>query len=189
MADLDRSLFLFLNSINSPFFDELMFYISGKYTWIPLYLAVVLLIIKEKGKRAPVFLLFIIALIAITDQASVRLFKDVFMRLRPCHDPDIAHLVHIVRDRCGGLYGFVSSHAANSFALAAFTNLAIRRRWFTILIISWATVVSYSRIYLGVHYPGDIIGGAALGMFTGTALYYLNSYTIRTFSRSKNKGL
>jgi undecaprenyl-diphosphatase len=188
MSELDRSLFLFLNSINSPFFDEVMFYISRKYTWIPLYLTVVLLIIIEKGKRAPVFLLFIIALIAITDQTSVRLFKDVFLRLRPCHDPDIAHLVHIVRDRCGGLYGFVSSHAANSFAFATFTYLTIRKRWYTILIFSWAAVVSYSRIYLGVHYPADIIGGAALGVITGAALWYLCGYTIRSFPRSEKKG-
>ncbi len=110
------------------------------------------------------------------------------MRLRPSHDPDISHLVHIVRDRQGGLYGFVSSHAANSFAFATFTFLAISRRWFTILIFSWATVVSYSRIYLGVHYPGDIIAGAALGLLTGTALWYLNCYTLKVFSRPEKKG-
>lgn len=109
----------------------------------------------------------------MADQTSVKLFKDVFERLRPCHQPTIAHLVHVVNDHCGGQYGFVSSHAANTFAFAAFLGgvFAQKVKWFSCVLWVWAAIVAYSRIYLGVHYPGDIIGGALLGILIGRLVY------------------
>lgn len=107
----------------------------------------------------------IVALIFLSDKISVYFFKEVFMRLRPCHNPVIANLVHIVNNHCGGQFGFVSSHATNTFALAVFVGLLLKQKvsWLLPALVLWATIVSYSRIYLGVHYPGDVICGALLG--------------------------
>ncbi|NJM14748.1 MAG: phosphatase PAP2 family protein [Bacteroidales bacterium] len=109
--------------------------------------------------------------ITLADQVSVKLFKNVFERLRPCHNESIMHLVHTVNNKCGGQFGFVSSHAANTFALASILYQIIKKQWFTIMIFCWAGLVAYSRIYLGVHYPADIAGGALLGVLIGWAVY------------------
>ncbi|MDX9929252.1 MAG: phosphatase PAP2 family protein [Bacteroidales bacterium] len=177
IGEIDRNLFLFLNGINSPFWDEVMWIISAKATWIPLYLFILWLFVRNHGRKTVVIILFVAAAITLSDQLSVHAFKDVFQRLRPCHEPDLEGLVHIVRGKCGGRYGFVSSHAANSFSIALFALLLLKRRWLSILLVSWALVVSYSRIYLGVHYPGDILGGAMLGSLTGWLLWYAYRYT------------
>ena len=170
---LDKSLFLFLNSLHNDFFDKLMWQLSDKLIWIPLYLAILIIIIYRQKNRALFIIPILLLAVVISDQVSVHLFKDVFQRLRPCHDPSMEGLVHIVNGKCGGKYGFVSSHAANSFGLAMLSSLILKRKWYTIMILAWATSVSYSRIYLGVHYPGDILGGALLGILTGYGLYYI----------------
>lgn len=113
-------------------------------------------------------LLFILVLITLSDQVSVHAFKNVFERLRPCHTPDLLLVVHTV-EKCGGQFGFVSSHAANSFALAFFISGLLRKsyKWIPYLMYSWAVLTIYSRVYLGVHFPGDVLGGAILGMILG----------------------
>jgi undecaprenyl-diphosphatase len=177
LVRLDQQLLLYLNSINSPFWDEVMYAISGKLIWIPLYLAILIFLgIKYKRKFIVIFL-FIILGITVADQTSVHLFKNVFQRLRPCHEPALEGLVHLVKGECGGLYGFVSSHATNSFYVALFSLLFIRKRWFTVMIISWALIVGYSRIYLGVHYPGDVLCGSMLGALVGWSIYSLYVFT------------
>ncbi len=121
--------------------------------------------------------IFIGLLFLISDQTSVKLFKDVFERLRPCHEIDLSGLVHVV-DGCGGKFGFVSSHAANSFAFAIFSGYLLKSNYKYILplMLFWAALVSYSRIYVGVHYPGDIIGGAILGSIVGILVFWLMKY-------------
>jgi len=167
LEQLDRELFLFLNSIHSPGWDSIMTFVSAKLTWAPFY-AFILVLLSIKYKRSILIIIPIIILtITASDQLSVHAFKEVFMRLRPCHEPALEGLVHTVNNRCGGMYGFVSSHAANSFAAAILSLGLMKKRWFTIMILFWATLVSYSRVYLGVHYPGDIIGGAILGAVIG----------------------
>jgi len=166
LNNIDTQLFLFLNKIHSPFFDVVFEWISGRYSWIPLYaLLVVFLLIKFK-QRLLLITPFIVLLIVMSDQTSVHLFKNVFMRLRPCHNPDISNLVHIVNDHCGGQYGFVSSHATNTFALAFFVGSILKKHmsWLLPSLLVWAAIVSYSRIYLGVHYPADVLCGALLGI-------------------------
>jgi undecaprenyl-diphosphatase len=176
----DQQLFLFLNSFNSPFWDQVMSVISGTATWIPLYLAILIYLGVKLRKKFLVLILIIIIAVTLSDQISV-LIKNSVHRFRPCHEPSLEGMVHIAKGYCGGLYGFVSSHASNSFMVAMLCLLLIRRWWFTCSIIMWALVIGYSRIYLGVHYPGDVICGSLLGMLIGWGIYLFYGYIDRKF--------
>lgn len=159
-------------------------WISDRYSWIPFYIVLAVLIgLKFKWKLL-ILAPFITLVVLFSDQISVHFFKDVFMRLRPCHNPLITDLVHIVNNHCGGQYGFVSSHAANTFALACFVGLVLKNhfKWMLPFLLAWATIVSYSRIYLGVHYPGDIFVGAILGTLIGFLIYKTLQYTNKSFN-------
>jgi undecaprenyl-diphosphatase len=177
LQHLDQQLFLFLNSHNSPFWDTVMYAISGRVIWAPLYLAILLYLGFKYKRKFLIIIPFIIIAVTLADQVSVQLFKNVFMRLRPCHEPSLAGMVHLVKGECGGLYGFISSHASNSFNVALLSLMFIKRRWYTISIIIWALVIGYSRIYLGVHYPGDVVCGAMVGAFIGWGVYKLYELT------------
>ena len=183
---LDQNLFLFLNSHNTPFWDNVMHAISLKVIWAPLYIAILIRLGIVYRRKFIIIVLFIILAITIGDQLSVHLFKNLVQRLRPCHEPALAGLVHLVNGECGGLYGFVSSHATNSFNIAMLSLLLIRKRWFSISMILWALTIGYSRIYLGVHYPGDVICGSALGALTGFGIYELYMLTDRKILRNKS---
>jgi undecaprenyl-diphosphatase len=176
LEHIDRQLFLFLNSANSPLWDQVMYFLSRIVVWIPLY-AVILIYLGFRYKRKFLFIvLFIAVAITLSDQISV-ILKNSVMRLRPCHEPSLEGIVHLVKGECGGMYGFVSSHAANSFNVALLSLLLIRRLWYSVFILFWASVVSYSRIYLGVHYPGDVLSGIALGILIGWMIFFLYTLT------------
>ncbi|MFA6127116.1 MAG: phosphatase PAP2 family protein [Bacteroidales bacterium] len=170
LINLDKKLFLSLNHFATPGVDPVMRFLSGPIPWILFIIGFLVIIWFRPSQTNKNYLIMVVGLIlayAISEQSSVHLFKEVFMRLRPCHEPSLEGQVRLAANQCGGQYGFVSTHAANSFCLAMLTALLIHRRGFTLGIFAWAILVSYSRIYLGVHYPGDIIGGAVLGGIIG----------------------
>jgi undecaprenyl-diphosphatase len=174
----DTRLFLWLNGFHNSFFDSVMYTFSGTVTWIPLYLALIIWAFLRHKSSGFLFLLFIAFTIFLADQGSVVLFKNNFQRLRPCHNPLISYMVHLVNNECGGKYGFVSSHAANTFAMAIFTLFFFKSRYYSVFIVSWAIVVSYSRIYLGVHYPLDVLAGAIFGGLTGYLIFKILSFVL-----------
>jgi undecaprenyl-diphosphatase len=172
IKEIDTQLFLFLNSKHNSFFDFIMFWASDKLIWIPLYIFFAYLGFKHFGKRIWLIALAALVLIVLSDQLSNRAFKYTFLRYRPCHNILIQSQVHL-NPECGGTYGFVSSHASNTFALALFLSLLFYKRikYFTPLVFFWAAFVSYSRIYNGLHYPADIAVGALLGMGIGAMVF------------------
>lgn len=174
LKKLDTEIFMFCNSRHNMLWDTIMSWASGKYMWIPLYAFLFYLVFKFVGKRVGLVIIAIVLMIVISDQTSVHLFKNVFMRYRPCHNLELQALVH-VNGSCGGQYGFISSHAANTFALAMFLSLFFcnRIRSFGWYIFAWAGFVSYSRVYNGVHYPADIAVGAIVGMIIGWVIFKL----------------
>ena len=177
IKEIDTELFLFLNSKHNSFFDVVMFWASHRYFWIPLYAFFLFLAYKHFGKKLWLVVLAAVLLIVLSDQISVHAFKHVFLRYRPCHNLILQAQVHL-NDGCGGTYGFISSHAANTFALAMFLSLLFKGKikYFGISIFIWAAFVSYSRIYNGVHYPADVAVGAIVGMGIGITVFKIYQF-------------
>lgn len=171
IKQIDQSLLLFLNSFHNAFWDKAVTLFTSIEIWIPFYLLIVYVIIKTY-KRNSIYILILIGLaIAFSDQFS-GLIKHSVERLRPTHDPVLGNLVHNVYNR-GGMYGFFSAHAANTFTLAIISAKLFKNKAFTILVFIWAMLVSYTRIYVGLHYPGDILTGWVWGFLAGLAFYEL----------------
>ncbi|MEQ9427016.1 MAG: phosphatase PAP2 family protein [Cyclobacteriaceae bacterium] len=180
LLELDQNILLWLNGLNSPAVDPMMIFITNKYTWIPLYFLILYQIIKQYGKSSFEVLIVLIIMIVITDQLTSSLMKPLIGRLRPCHDAFLQSIIHSPNG-CGGLYSFVSGHSANSFALAVFVTKLLKSKAWNWLFL-WASVVAYSRVYLGVHFPGDILFGGVVGMLIGFGASWLQSnFTYKIF--------
>jgi undecaprenyl-diphosphatase len=164
LQGLDRWLLVAANSRHWHWLDSLMVFLSERFVWFPAYFVMVVVLGYYLQRRALIALPLLGIVIALADSISSRLFKPYFARLRPCHDPELSATLNLVHG-CGGQFGFLSSHAANSFALAVFLCIILPRRFriAKIILFVWAVLISYSRIYLGAHYPSDVAAGATLG--------------------------
>lgn len=195
LLELDKELFLFLNGLHAPWLDMPMDYLSEKYFWIPLHAFLLAHVVLTFKKQSIIILVALVITIALSDQSTTRFMKPLFERLRPSHEPSLEGLVHLVDNYKGGRYGFASSHAANTFGVALFLTLLFRKSkpWMAWLF-AWAALVSYTRIYLGVHYPGDILVGALIGMLWalisyGTCRWILNRIEKRKASSRGKEAL
>lgn len=172
---IDGQVYLFFNAMHTEFLDRLMMMATGRFVWIPMYAMVLLILFRNfKPKQALLFMLGIILAVTFADQICSTVLRPIFHRLRPSNpDNPISEFATLVNGYRGGKYGFPSCHAANSFALAVFLFNTINHRRFRIFILGWAVINSYTRLYLGVHYPGDLIVGAFIGSMIGFGMYRL----------------
>lgn len=188
ILNLDSELFLYLNSLGSSNFDSFWIYLSYKESNILFYLSLLIFYFYSKSQKiklSEVFysLLFIAIMITITDQTS-NLFKDSFQRLRPCYNDSLQDYVRLVKETCGGKYGFFSAHASNSFSLAVFFGLIYRNKYKFIIYITlfYASLISYSRVYLGVHFPLDIFFGSIYGIIIGLVVFKIYKNKLNFFN-------
>lgn len=181
LSDIDARLLLIVNGAHSPFFDSVMWCISGRWIWVPFYAVLAYLLFRRMSwKRASICLVTIGLIILAADQTCATLIRPEIGRLRPANlNNPLSSFVHVVNGYRGGRYGFPSCHAANTFALAVFMSLVIRHKWFTVMMFSGAFIVSYSRMYLGVHYFGDLFCGATIGSLFAVLFYYLQNYLFK----------
>lgn len=196
----DSELLLYINGFNNVFLDGVMLKFSSTWTWSLMLLAVIFVVLRDRPlKEALCIFLGIGMCILLADQISSTLIKPWVARFRPTHDPELMFQVRHIAGRMG-LYGFVSSHAANTFAVATFLSLVFRHRITTVSLVVWASIVGFSRIYLGVHFPLDVLCGSLLGVAVGVSVYwgvrffvvksqgaptqyYSNAYTSSGFSK------
>ncbi len=172
LEKIDRSMFIALNSMNNEYMDSFMYLISHKLFWIPFYLLLLYAILRRHGwRRFGFFVLAIIVTVTLSDQISSSFFKPFFARYRPCNNLDLIDIVHTVRGRCGSGFSFISGHATNFFAIATLASFALGVKKYSIVLLLWAGLIAFSRVYLGVHYPADITVGALLGMLIGYGVY------------------
>lgn len=180
LDQIDKQILLYLNGMHTPFFDYLMWYVSKTATWSLMLVVLLYLLFKDNWRSAVVVVIGIALTITFADQIASGILKGTVERFRPTHSPEIGDLVQIVRGYRGGLYGFVSSHAANTIGVSMFLTLLFRNRTLSVTLFVWAIFVSYSRIYLGVHYLGDILGGACVGLFSGLVVFVIYKWLKKT---------
>lgn len=171
----DTSLFLCLNGMHNRYWDYFMTMYSDKFVWIPFYVGFLVVMVRNfRPKVVLSYLLVVAAIILICDQVSSSLLKPMVERMRPSNlDNPISPMVHVVFNYRGGKYGFPSSHAANAWGISLFAILLAKRKWLTGFLVPWAVLMTYSRVYLGVHYPGDLLVGTFIGILTAVVIYSL----------------
>lgn len=183
----DKGLLIFLNGLHAPWLDPVMLLMTNKLFWLPLYVLLVFLLFRNFRTQAWYFVLGAVLTVLLCDQITSEIVKPWFARLRPSHDPSMAGLLHLVDGYTADFYGFSSGHAANAFAVALFFWFTLRSIYpWMLLLFVWAALMSYTRIYLGVHYPADILAGIALGLCCG-AIGYATSRYLRNRHRTSKK--
>jgi len=182
LLEWDIALFLFLNGLGTSFFDPFWMLMTHKATNFAVYLVLLFWFYHFKGMKQTLFLLLGVgALILVTDQIT-NVFKNSFERLRPCHNLEVQHVMRLVKSGCGGLYSYFSGHASNSFVLATYFSILFSARFpklkFVLFLI--AACIAYSRVYVGVHFPLDIVSGAVFGTLWALCFYWIST---RIFQR------
>ncbi len=179
LIHIDQSVFLFLNSLHNSFFDQVMFWGTQTMIWLPLFIFLLYITIRVYKWKSAALILSLVLTITISDQCA-NLAKSSVKRLRPSNDPALSAQVHIVNGYRGGKYGFYSSHASNTMATAIFLILLLksRNRWLALLLLPWAVFMAYTRLYLGVHYPADLLAGMIAGGILGWAGAQLCGYLL-----------
>ena len=173
LNDIDADALLAVNGLHDLFQDAFWWMVTAKWSSLLLVLALVWLLMHQNRRHVVLVLAMLALAVLLADQVSSGLIKHLVERLRPTHDPSLESMVHVVNGYRGGLYGFVSSHAANSFAVATLLSFIMRHRLVTFSLFTWSLLQCYSRMYLGVHYPGDILGGIVVGMLAGWLVWRL----------------
>lgn len=184
LKNLDIRILLFVNGHHNPFWDRVMWFASAKSSWFPLYALLIALVIWKLKKKAIPLLLGVALLILCSDQLASGILKPLVARPRPSHQPGLENLLHYVNGYQGGAYGFVSSHAANTFSLCFYFLFSFRRqalRWLGWVLLPWASFVVYSRMYLGVHYPSDILVPILFSIPLGYGFARLYRWSCRRF--------
>lgn len=183
LLNLDDKILLAVNGLHSPFFDVIMWHVSSRAIWIPLYAVLLYILYRKLGWRKTLLWTAGIAIvILLTDQTCAHGLRHLFCRMRPSNpDNPISPFVHIINNYRSGQYGFPSAHSGNTWALTVYLAWILRKRALTYTLAGWATLVCYSRMYLGVHYLGDLLGGFVVGVFYATLIYFLISYADKRF--------
>lgn len=175
LASIDKTLFIIINSFNFTWLNPVMIFLSGQLIWLPIIIGIFFMAWKNTSRQQfLLFSLFLVLALIASDVTSSYILKNLFSRLRPCREEDLLPFIYQFKQKCGGKFGFVSSHAANTFAIVVFSFSSIDfRNKFWRFIWLMPILVSYSRIYLGSHYPGDILGGIVVGLFWGSFLAWI----------------
>lgn len=191
IQNIDSQLLVAINDLHTPFFDYFMMAYTGRWVWVPFYCAIAWFLLRRLGWRNGLLVLVAIGVaVAIADQTCATLIRPLVARLRPANlDNPLSDMVHVVNNYRGGLYGFPSCHAANTFVLATFILILCCNSLFTYIIFLWAIITCYTRLYLGVHYPGDILTGAVVGTVATLFCYYLLRAFVRIGRIKGNKDL
>jgi undecaprenyl-diphosphatase len=188
LSAIDKALFLYLHSFRAEWLNSVMIFLSGQALWIPM-IGIMLFLGWKKFDRYHfwIFLIFLILTLIATDVTSSYITKNIFQRFRPCRMEDLKSFIYQFGQKCGGRFGFVSSHAANSLALIMFMkNLELKSKWFILLLVL-PLLISFSRIYLGSHYPGDILGGMLVGVFWSYTFSLLLKWTFQGAKRNNSQ--
>jgi undecaprenyl-diphosphatase len=173
LNDIDSDALLAVNGLHDVFQDAFWWMLTAKWSSLLLVLGLAWVLMHQNRRHALLLLGMLALTVLVADQVSSGLIKHLVERLRPTHDPSLENAVHVINGYRGGLYGFVSSHAANFFAVSTLVALVMRHRVVTLGLFTWAVLQCYSRVYLGVHYPGDILGGIVVGVLAGLLVWFL----------------
>lgn len=183
----DKQAIVFINSFHADWLDPIVYYVTMTEFWIPLYLYLMYLIFRDHGKRGWLVMAGIVLCIVLTDRITSGLMKPYFERLRPSNNPALT--LHLVYGYRGGMYGFASSHAANTMGIAIFVFLLMRQTYrYSWLMFAWAAIMCYTRLYLGVHYPGDILAGTLVGLTAGLVAFRFYRWLVDRYGAKLSGG-